>query len=244
MILAPSAMNTSSKPREKLGVVVAQQEADRHSPIAQLRRGIPGLLGDPRRVRVGRDPGRDYPPGAELDEEQHVECLEPDRLHREQVAGHDPLGLRSKKLRPSRSAASRRGAQAVSSQQRPDGRGTHPGAEFAQLPTDPHTAPSGILPGHPQPQCDDPGVDWRPARLARLPVGPLPSDERAVPAQQCLGRDQEQGRPPLPGKRAACRCEQDAVEGGEPGSASLAAEYTKLLLEDQDLQILGRLVSG
>jgi hypothetical protein len=32
---------------------------------------------------------------------------------------------------------------------------------------------------------------------------------------------------------------------GEPGAAaSLAAEHTKLLLEDQDLQILGRLVSG
>jgi hypothetical protein len=79
---------------------------------------------------------------------------------------------------------------------------------------------------------------------ARLPVGPFVSHQLAVPAQQCLVRNQEQRGPLLPWKRAACPCEQDAVEWGEPGPASLAAEYTQLLPKDQDLQILGRLVSG
>ncbi|HZC99145.1 MAG TPA: hypothetical protein VFA46_02805 [Actinomycetes bacterium] len=35
-------------------------------------------------------------------------------------------------------------AQAVSSQQRPDRRGTHPDAELTQLPADPHAAPPAL----------------------------------------------------------------------------------------------------
>jgi hypothetical protein len=130
----------------ELGVVVAEQEPDWDSPIAEVHRGIPRLLDDPRRAGVRRDPGRDDPPGAELDEEQHVQGLEPDRLHREEVAGHDPRGLGFEELRPARCAASRRRTEAVASQQRPDGGGTHPDAELAQLPADPNAAPPGILP--------------------------------------------------------------------------------------------------
>jgi hypothetical protein len=43
---------------------------------------------------VGRDPGEHDPPAAELDEEQHIQRLEPDRFHGEEVACHDRLGLR------------------------------------------------------------------------------------------------------------------------------------------------------
>src|SRR6266498_4525943 len=92
-----------------------------------------------------RYPGCNDPPGAQLDEEQHAEGLEPDRLHREEVTGHDPRGLHPKELRPARSGVSRRRAQAVASQQGPDRRGAHPDAELAQLPADPHAAPPGIL---------------------------------------------------------------------------------------------------
>jgi hypothetical protein len=120
----------------ELGIVVAEQKPDRHSPIAEIHRGIPGLLSDPRRVRLGRDPGENDPPATEVDEAQPVEDLEPDRLHRVQVARHDALGLGSQELRPGRAGASRRWAHAVSSQQRPDGRGIQADAELAQLPTD------------------------------------------------------------------------------------------------------------
>jgi hypothetical protein len=75
----------------------------------------------------------------------------------------------------------------VSSQQRPDGRGTHPDAKLAQLPTDPHAAPPGILSRHAQHEGDDLGVDRWPARRALLRVGPLPSNQRAVPARSVCG---------------------------------------------------------
>jgi hypothetical protein len=191
---------------------------------------------------VRRDPSCDDPPGTELDEEQYVKGLEPDHLHREQVARHDPLGLRSQELRPARSGASRRRAQPVASQQRPDRRGAHPDAELAQLPTDPHATPPGILPRHPQHERDDLGVDRWPARLVLLAVGPLPSDQRAVPAQQRLGRNKKRC-PPLSGEHPAGGSEQDPVACGELGRAALAAQHPKLMPQYQNLQVLGAVVA-
>ena len=103
------------------------------------------------------------------------------------------------------------------SQQRPDGGGTHPDAELAQLPADPHAAPPGVLSGHPQDQCCGLRVDRWPARRALLAVGPLASDQRAVPAQQRLGCD-EQRCPPLSGstRLAASRTRSAAVNLGRP----------------------------
>jgi hypothetical protein len=91
----------------ELGVVVAEQEADRHSPIVEVHRDVPCLLARPCRVRARRDSGCDDPSGAQLDEEQHIEGLEPDRLDREEVATDDPFSLGPPELRPRRSPASR-----------------------------------------------------------------------------------------------------------------------------------------
>jgi hypothetical protein len=177
-----------------------------------------------------------------VDEEHHVERLEPDRLHRKEVARHDPLGLNSKKLRPRRSGASRRRTEAMLSQQRPDRGGTDPDAELAQLPTDPHAAPPGILPGHLQDERCGLRVDRRPAGSAFLAVGPLALDQCAVPAQQRLGRD-EQRCPPLSGEHPAGGSEQDPVGCGELGATGLAAQHPKLMPQDEDLQVLGAVVS-
>jgi hypothetical protein len=194
--------------------------------------------------RDAPDPDCDDPPGAELDEEQHVQGLEPDRLHREEVAGHDPCGLGLEELRPCRSKPSWRRAEAVSSQQRPDGRGIHPDAELAQLTADPHATPSRVLPGHAQHERDDLGVDRWPARPAPLlAVGPLPSNQRAVPAHQRLGRDEKRRCPPPSGERPAGGGEQDPVTCGESGMAGLAPQDPKLMPKDQDLQILAAVAS-
>jgi hypothetical protein len=62
-----------------------------------------------------------------------------------------------------------------------------------------------------------------------------------VPAQQCLGRD-EQRCPPLSGEHPAGGGEQDPVGCGELGPAGLAAQHPKLLPQDQDLQVLGAVI--
>jgi hypothetical protein len=102
--------------------------------------------------------------------------------------------------------------------------------------------PSGILLGHPHDEFRDLRVDRWPARLALLAVGPLASDQRAVPAQQRLGRD-EKRCPPLTGERAARSREQDPVARGELGAAGLAAQHPKLMPQDEDLQVLGAVTS-
>jgi hypothetical protein len=80
-------------------------------------------------------------------------------------------------------------------------------------------------------------VERRSARPACLLVGPLPSDQRAVPAQQRLGRD-EKRCPPLSGEHPAGGNEQDLVARGELGPAGLATQHPKLMPQDQNLQVL------
>jgi hypothetical protein len=79
--------------------------------------------------------------------------------------------------------------------------------------------------------------------LPGSPVGPLASYELPVPAQQRLRRD-EKRCPPVPGQDPAGGGEQEAVECGESGTASLATQYTELLPQYQDLQVLGTVSSA
>jgi len=189
-----------------------------------------------------RNPSNEYAPGAEFDEEQHIQGLQPDRLHGEEVARHDRLGLRSQELRPGRSRASRRGTQALPSQQGPDRGCADPNAKLAEFPGDPDAAPAGVLPRHPQDEPSDRRVNRWSAGLALLVVGPLSSHQLTVPAKQRLRRDEERC-PPIPGNGSAGCGQQDAVEHGEPGTADLAAQHPKLLPEHQNLQVL-RAVTG
>jgi hypothetical protein len=62
-----------------------------------------------------------------------------------------------------------------------------------------------------------------------------------MPAQQCLGRDEERC-PPFSRERAAGGGEYDPVACGEPGTAALAAQHPKLMPQDQDLQVLGAVI--
>jgi hypothetical protein len=48
-------------------------------------------------------------PGIQLDEEQHIEALQPERVDGEEVASHDPGGLLAQERRPG--ATRRRGAE-------------------------------------------------------------------------------------------------------------------------------------
>ncbi len=61
---------------------------------------VPGLLGDPSRVGVFSHTGDVDAASGELDEEQDVERLQPDGLHREEVGGQGAVSLASEELRP------------------------------------------------------------------------------------------------------------------------------------------------
>ncbi len=185
--------------------------------------------------QIPRTPGQ--PP------EQDVQRLQLDRLHSEEVTGHDPLSLSPEELAPRRAAASGCRTKAAGPKQRPDGGGSHADAQLAELSLNPKAAPPGVLPGHAQDESTHLQIDrWSPGP-SRSPVGPLASYEFPVPAQQRLRRN-EKRCPPVPGQDPAGGGKQDAVECGESGTASLATQYTELLPQYQDLQVLGTVSSA
>jgi hypothetical protein len=77
----------------ELLIAVADEEAHLRRGIVKIEGEVPRLLGDESTVRVRGRAGDPHPSGTDLDEEQHVERLEKDGLHREEVAGEDPRGL-------------------------------------------------------------------------------------------------------------------------------------------------------
>jgi len=85
----------------ELGVPVVDQEPHSLRATLEVHGQIPRLLGDPEGVRVIGRSRNEHAPRVKLDEHEDVEGPERDRLDREEVAGDDPLGLRTKELRPS-----------------------------------------------------------------------------------------------------------------------------------------------
>jgi hypothetical protein len=85
---------------EEFRVVVAQHEANLSSLLAQDQQQVAGLLDDPTAVGVGGHAGQVDASGVELDEEQHVEPLQPDGVDGEEVTGHDSGGLLAEERPP------------------------------------------------------------------------------------------------------------------------------------------------
>src|SRR6266542_425459 len=90
----------------ELGVPVVDQEPRGPSLILQSHGEVPGLLGDPSRVGVGRRSSQANPSRPELDPYQDIERLQPDGLNSEEVACEHPGRLLVKELFP-RGAAPR-----------------------------------------------------------------------------------------------------------------------------------------
>src|SRR6266545_6960122 len=100
MTRTSSVRNTSSNGPENFASRVVQEEPDRGEPL--LDGEVPSLLRDPRRVGMRRRAHHVHSPRRDLDEEQHIERLQPERLHGEEIAGQDARGLRAEELGPRR----------------------------------------------------------------------------------------------------------------------------------------------
>src|SRR5262249_61170691 len=72
--------------RSELAVAVTDEKPRPDAFVAQLHQQIARLLGHPAAVRIGRDPGEVDAPARKLDEEQHVEALQEERVDGEEVA--------------------------------------------------------------------------------------------------------------------------------------------------------------
>jgi hypothetical protein len=73
----------------ELAVAVVDQEADRRRSLGQRPGKLPRLLDSPAAIGVRSAAGEVNAAGAKLEEEEHVDSAEPERLDREKVAGDD-----------------------------------------------------------------------------------------------------------------------------------------------------------
>ena len=103
--LYPLALKDPVKTLGELLIPIANQEAERVLARRQRPGQLPGLLRHPRPARSGRAPREMHATSAELDEEQHVEPLQPDCLHGEEIDGEHTLSMRSNEFAPGRASA-------------------------------------------------------------------------------------------------------------------------------------------
>ena len=96
----------------ELRVAVSDQEPERPSVLGEISGEVPGNLGDKGGGRmIGDTEDVDYA-ALELDDEQHIELGETDRVHDEEVGSQDALGLGGDELLPGRSTV-RSGSEPV-----------------------------------------------------------------------------------------------------------------------------------
>lgn len=138
-------------------------EEDSRRPIVEFSFGSFSHWGNsPSIALVARcDSGQVDAPCGELDEEQDVQGLQGDRLHREEVRGEDALGLSSQELRPARAGAPWRWAEAGLAKQPPDGRRADADAELSELALNPDVAPPGVLPRQAKDEVAELRIDGR-----------------------------------------------------------------------------------
>src|SRR4029450_10362180 len=106
----PSLRKTSSN--VAVNLLSQESHAAEQSGEAEVAR----LLGHPSSGRVGGAAGQVDAAAFELDEEEHVEASERDRLDSEEVTGEHARGLLTEELSPARPGAPRRRPQLVGQQ--------------------------------------------------------------------------------------------------------------------------------
>src|SRR4029453_8857627 len=139
------------------------------------------LLKDPRSGLVRCATGKMDTPAPELDEEQHIETTQRDRLDREEVAGEQTRRLTAQKGRPSHRVTARRGLEPGRGKQTPNRAWRDTETELQQLARDPLIAPTRVLARQPQHQIARRAHRRGTAALA-LPVRPPPAPDLALPA--------------------------------------------------------------
>ena len=130
---------------DEFRVPVPDQELDRAPFVLERHREIARLLSDPRSDRMLGDPSQEDLAAFEVDEKQHIQTTQRDRIDVEKVAGQRAGSLGTEELCPRRSRSSRRRFEPVSSKHIAHGGRREIDAEFLQLADDPEIAPARIL---------------------------------------------------------------------------------------------------
>jgi hypothetical protein len=197
---------------------------------------------DPQTVGISGDPGQVDPSAVQLDEEQRVQPLQPDRVDGEEVARNDPgapagVGTSATCWRSSAAPAPVRGGAASSGSRSP--RRARRGATV-------------LLGCAGSPSAGSPSRGRRSAAAPPGPavagrsgggVGPRPGDQSPMPTQQRVGLHQEAG-PAGSREDAADLGEQRPIGRLQLGTWDLSAQDGELVAQHEDLQVLGGLATS
>src|SRR5439155_13512219 len=129
----PASVNTAAK----AAVNFASRSRSRNRSVSVRRsRSISTLRAYPRAGRGTGHPGDLYLPGSDLDEEEHVDPFEEDRVDGEEVAGQNAAGLGGEKLPPRGARRAGRRVDAGAVQDVPHGAGRDLVAQANQFTVD------------------------------------------------------------------------------------------------------------
>ena len=93
-------LENSSKCSAETAVIVIDQEPQGLFSIGKFPNQMPGLLSNPKLIRVSRDTGKMDTPRTQFDEEEHIDSLRPDSFDGEKVTGQDLFFVVSHQVTP------------------------------------------------------------------------------------------------------------------------------------------------
>jgi hypothetical protein len=143
-------------------IPVANQESEGFRPVSQGPRQLARLLRDARPAWMGRAPSQMHATTAQLDEEEHVEPLQPGRLHREEIDRQHALPMRSYELAPGDAWASADRPEATCPQPGAHGGRRYRNAKPLELTDDALVSPPRVLSRQTQDQLPDLLANRRP----------------------------------------------------------------------------------
>ena len=109
----PLGLKHGAKVSRELAIVVVDQEPFVGSLFLECPHHLPGLLGNPPSVRMGRHARKRDASRAQFDEEENIQGLQPQCLHGEEVAGQQLLPVMTHQLPPADGAVAHRRWQNV-----------------------------------------------------------------------------------------------------------------------------------
>ena len=96
----PFGLKYGVKVSRELAIVVVDQTPFVRCIFLERPHHLPGLLGNPPSVRMGRHAREIDASRTQFDEEEHVQHLQPDGLHSEEVTGQQLLPVMTHEMAP------------------------------------------------------------------------------------------------------------------------------------------------
>ncbi len=205
--------------------------------LVEVHQQVTRRLAHPRTTGMRGDPDQMHSAALKLDDEQHVQPGQADRLHGQEITRQHAAGLRPQERRPAQPATPRRRPQPVAMQDPSHRRRRHPHAELAALPHDPYVAPPRVLPRHPHHQINN--IRGQPLLASSDGrIRPATRHQLAMPPQQRPGRDQKD-RPALPRQQLRQHGQHQPIGRLIARPCNLPADHHQLVAQHGYLHIPG-----